>query len=321
MPRITGALAEHANKVDYGQFNESDPDKYVKSLIGLFGGLKRVITDACQAEKNTIWSNSNEASVPEKIAQTKPVVEKWNQGLVDGSFEILNACEALAASGPVDLTNLDVDALSIPDRLRSHLKRGIELTKEEFREFNELYEKAEKTTTVVKTRDKSSLEVPMVIFRECGNLSPLAITNICYSRLSPNTIAAVYAGSDRPYGGDQYDIGIKQETLALFSLENSPWVKAFNEAEAEARKRIFGNLDALVAGTEQPNAEQEAFLALFKNDVKGLDERWKKLRDGFKWTGHGEPTVFVSGGSLLAASKTSLLTVDEFNVIIAKMLP
>lgn len=317
MPRITAALAEHANMIDYGQFAETDPDKYAQSLQGLFGGLKRVLSDAQRAEMGKVWSS--DAPIQDKRMQATSIAEKWNKGLVDGSFEILNACEAQAAEGDIDLKALDIKTLPISEKMREHLQRGVDLSKQEFRDFNEAFASAERTITTVMTKEGNTISVPMIIFRGCDKLSPLVITNMCYSRLPPETIVAVFAGPDRKHGGDQYDIGIKQETTALFDL--NALVKPFNEAEERARKRVFtfSGLEALAAGVEEPNEEQKAILARFKLDAKGLSERWSKLRPGFEWTGHGDPTVAVAGGSLLAASNTSLLTVDEFTEILSRV--
>ena len=128
------------------------------------------------------------------------------------------------------------------------------------------------------------------------------MTNMAYMRMPPETIVAVYAGQDRKKGGDNYDIGMKVESLDLFDLTSLEAI--FNDAEREKREPILLSL-----------RQKEKEGTLSEEETKLL-KTWTTLRPGKEYLGIGDPTVCVAGGSLIAASKTSLLNAEDFRRVV-----
>ena len=302
LPAITEQLAEIVNLTDYGKFREADPEKYATSLPGVFGALKDQIMDMAREQSGAVWRDAT-LSYDEKRKKTAEISDVYHEKLITAVFEILNACNRQKLSGEdVDLAALDLDKIPVPEELRKMMKKGKELTIETRRVFDREFEKAEKREVTVQDKLGRSITVPLVIFAET-ELSPLEVTNLAYQRLAPEAIIAVYAGQDRTRGGDTYDIGIKPETAAdVFSLELLE--QPFNAAEAEKREPILAELDAKVAdGTITPE------------EKKRLD-LWRTPRKGKEHLGIGDPTVLVAGGSLIAASNTSLLNSEDFRRVL-----
>ncbi len=317
MPKITKQLGEFVNLVDYGRYEESDPQKYVKSLLGLFGSLKHVLQDRQGAKMKAIWSDELK-TVDMKRREAGELVASMSQELIERSIELLNACERFATeNGVVDLRNLEIDTLIVSSETKAMLEKGTVSSLEEIKKFDAEFERAERGTATVTAKDGRTLEVPTMLFAN-PDLSPLQVTNLCYQRMPPETIVAVYAGADRKHGGDAYDIGIKPETADIFDLKMLEM--PLNDAEESARKNLFSNLDALASGAEQPTQEQQKMLDQLRTNSRDLSERWKALRKGFEHTNHGDPSVVVAGGSLLAASNTSLLDAETFKRVVKETL-
>lgn len=281
LPAFTQRLGNFVNLVDYGRFSETDPDKVVRSLMGYFGALKSQTLGRMGAEMGAVWRS--DAPLAEKQARAQAVSEKFHGDLMKHMFAVYNACATSEAAGTmIDFANLDATGLMLPADTRALLEAGKKEVRADFEAFNVEFEAAEKMNVVIKTKEGADLEVPLVIFGHT-QLSPLLVTNMSYSRMPPETIVAAYAGQERTKGGDCYDVGIKPESLDLFNL-------TFLEIplnQAEATKR------AQVETSKRPEA-------------------WATLRKGKEYLGHGDPTVAVAGGSLIAASNTSLLSAEEF---------
>lgn len=302
LPAITGQLAEIVNLTDYGKFREADPEKYATSLPGVFGALKDQIMGTAKKESKAVWDD-DALSYGEKSKRTSEISDVYHEKLIAAVFEILNACNRQKLSGEdVDLAALDFDKIPVSEELRTMMKKSKELTIETRRVFDREFEKAEKREVTVQDKFGRSITVPLVIFAKT-TLSPLEVTNLAYQRLAPEAIIAVYAGQDRTRGGDTYNIGIKPETAAdVFLLELLE--KPFNVAEAEKRESILAELDAKVAdGTITPEEKERLDL-------------WRTPRKGKEHLGIGDPTVLVAGGSLIAASHTSLLNSEDFRRVL-----
>ncbi len=281
LPAFTERLGNFVNLVDYGRFSETDPDKVVQSLMGYFGALKSQTLGRMGAEMGAVWRS--DAPLAEKQARAQAVSDRFHGEMAKHMFAVYNACaKAEAAGTAIDFSNLDAAGLVLPAETKALLEAGKKEVRADFEAFNKEFEAAEKTRVTVRTKEGADIEVPLVIFGHT-KLSPLLVTNMSYSRMPPETIVAAYAGQERTKGGDCYDVGIKPESLDLFNL-------TFLEAPlnaAEAAKR------AQVAPEKRPEA-------------------WATLRKGKEYLGHGDPTVAVAGGSLIAASNTSLLSPEEF---------
>lgn len=297
LPPLAKQLAEHVNLVDYGRFRESDPDKYMNSLIGVFGSLKTELMKRNRTESGAIWGNQT-LSLDDKKKQSGAINETYQTRLTKAVFEILNACGKKVADGEeVDFTNLDTDSMELSEPVLEALKLGKERAKKEFEIFNREFENAEKRTFPVTNKEGKMMDVPVLIFGET-ELNPLVVTNLAYTRTSPETIVAVYAGADRKQGGDNYDIGIKPETLDVFNLN---FLEApLNETEAVRR------------GPELIKLHEKKAAGTLTADEQKLLDSWSKLRQGKEYLGIGDPTVAVAGGSLIAASTTSRLSREDF---------
>ncbi len=287
LPGFTERLGDFVNLVDYGRFSETDPDKVVQSLMGYFGALKSQTLGRMGAEIGAVWRS---ADIPqgEKPARAQAISDKFHGEMMKHMFTVYNACvKAESAGKTIDFTNLDAADLTLPADTKKLLDAGKEQVRADIEAFNKEFEVAEQTRVVVKTKEGADLEVPLVIFGHT-QLSPLLVTNMSYSRMPPETIVAAYAGQERTKGGDCYDVGIKPESLDLFNLTFLE--VPLNDAERAKREPL------IAAGN-------------------GL-EAWTTLRKGKEYLGHGDPTVAVAGGSLIAASNTSLLSSEEFRTVL-----
>ncbi len=96
-----------------------------------------------------------------------------------------------------------------------------------------------------------------------------------------------------------YDVGIQPD--AAYSLDIEGLCVALNKAEKEKR-------DAIYAKDEKDRTDKE----------NRLIEGWEKETERIGVSGSEQiitkdPTVLVAGGSLIAASRTSLLEPDDFS--------
>ncbi|MGA1192399.1 MAG: hypothetical protein ACO3XO_08975, partial [Bdellovibrionota bacterium] len=136
---------------------------------------------------------------------------------------------------------------------------------------------------------------------------PLAVTNLSYLRFPPEAVIGVFAGSERLGGGDAYNVGIKPETAqAIFSLDflASP----FSKREKDLRAPIITELTERESKGEISDEQRETL------------QTYQTLRPGFEHLEIGDPTVCVAGGSLIAASNSSLLKWDDFYTVISEQL-
>lgn len=316
MPKITKSLAEFVNLTDYGRYRELDPQKYAHSLLGVFVSVKSALMSKQRVEMGRVWGDASK-TVDAKRREAGEIAARYSQELVERSIEILNACEQMSGEAVVDMQALDTTTLPVSEKTKALLEEGMKTTIEEFEKFNAEFERAEKTTVKVRSKEGVMIDVPLVFFDQ-PDMNPLAVTNMCYGRMPPETIVAVFAGGDRKYGGDQYDIGIKPESTDLFDLKSLEM--PLNEAEEQMRQGLFGDLESMVAEDRSPTPEQQAALDRWKITPKDLLAKWKTLRPGFEHTGHGDPSVVVAGGSLLAASTTSMMSAERFRQVLAEQL-
>lgn len=309
LPPIAKSLAEHVNLADYGRLEIKDPEKYVKSLSGLFAGLKKAVLKRQSDELGPLFalpavSDEENAEKGKKIGAT---FEKYGKILTHAAIQLLNSCNKLYCDnkGKLDLADIDVDELYLGEKLKTLVKEGQEMSKEEYQKFMETREKAERGKIAVTNKEGKTIEVPVVIYTEV-DINPLAVTNLSYLMEDDNAIIAVYAGQNRKHGGDCYDIGIKPDTAGRFDLK---FLEApFNKAEAQKRKPLLAELNRKLA--ENSITEQE---------LQQL-KQWTALRQGFEYLEQGDPTVCVAGGSLLAASNSSLLDAEDFRKVIKKFV-
>jgi hypothetical protein len=297
LPKFTKKLGDLVNLVDYGRFSETDPEKFVKSLPGYFDSIKAVLFDSMYTEIGSVW-RSAEISSEEKSERARAVSDRFHAELTRQMFAVYNACaSAESKAGTVNFEDLDASGFTLSDELQELLNVGREQIRKDIEAFNGEFEAAEKRTVTIKTRDGSDLRVLLVIFGHT-KLSPLMAINMTYARQPPETIVAAYAGKDRTKGGDCYDIGIKPETLSIFDL--TVLEAPLNAAELAKREPLLRELkEKKDAGT-------------LTEDESNRLKAWTTLRKGKEYLGIGDPTVAVAGGSLVAASNSSLLSSEDF---------
>lgn len=295
LPTLAPALAEHVDRVDFGLYRV-EPERYVVSLAGVIGALKRVHDEGARAEVGPIFGDAA-LSREEKSERAGAVFERHQRELIEESFAVFNGCEAGARAGAVDLGDISPVVLGLRGDLKEKIEGGQVAALRDLEVFEREHGAAIRGTGYVVGKDGERRAVPVVIFDQT-DLHPLVVTNLCYMKESPETIVAVYAGSERK-GGDAYDIGIKPETAqGMFTLDSI--AVAFSAVEGELRKPLIAELRAKSeAGT------------ISADELRRL-EILTTPRKGFEHLKIGDPTVCVAGGSLVAASTNSLMTRSDF---------
>ncbi len=302
LPAITEKLAAVTNKVDYGRSNElgelyQDADGYVRTISGTFSALKSAYGKIASERI------AKEGFSPAILGETEAAQN-------EAYFAILNLANEKGIDVSGDVTALDAE---LPQDLRAILENGRAAVKEEYEISKQEYEAAEKGRAKVLNPEGKEVEVNLVIAK---SETPLSLTNYAYTQTSPDTIVAVYAGEDRK-AGDMYDIGIQPDQAKVIDMRGL--CLALNKAERQKRDAIYAKSEAersdaenkLIEGWEgQP--DREAFGGLNDMIEKGEVKEEDVLRK--------DPTPLVAGSSLIPASRTSLLTEDEFRKVVAEHL-
>ncbi len=295
LPTFAPALAEHVDRVDFGLYRV-EPERYVASLAGVVGALKRVHDEAARAEVGPIFGDGA-LSREEKSQRAAEVFERHQRQIIEESFAVFQGCENGSRMGALDLDDISPVVAGLPGELKEKIERGQEATSRDLEIFEREHGAALRGRGFVVGKDGERRAVPVVIFEQT-DLNPLLVMNLCYLKEAPETVVAVYAGPSRK-GGDAYDIGIKSETAqGSFTLESVAVV--LSAVEGELRKPLLAKLRAKSeAGTISPE------------ELKKL-EVLTTPRKGFEHLQIGDPTVCVAGGSLVAASTNSLMSREEF---------
>lgn len=297
LPAMADSLAAVTNSVDYGHSAEAGeeanrPENYVRRLPGIF--------DALKAEYTRL------ASERIKAEGFSPAILREAEAARNAAFfEVLNALEQNGLDPSGDLSGLDA-LLSAP--VRERLASGRELVYKDYEQFLSDFESAAKGRMRVSAQNGEEIEVNVVV---ASSLQPLGFTNRAYTRMTPDTIIAVFAGGERN-AGDHYDIGIQPDQVKVIDLRGL--TLALNKAEMQKRQVILAKPETERTDEEKKlvaswatGADREAFVGVKDMIVRGeLDADEIPLKD---------PTVLVAGGSLIAASGSALLSRDEFRAV------
>ncbi|MBD3281524.1 hypothetical protein GF391_02145 [Candidatus Uhrbacteria bacterium] len=308
LPAFAKELSEQVNLVDYGKFDISDPEKFARSAAGIFSGLKNIILARQSAELGPLFGlpEDTDELKSEKGKKIGACFAKHGNMLLETFIQFLNACNKLYCErkGELNLTDIDVNELALEQDLRTLIQEGQEKEKKEYEKFDQEQKKAERSEVTVTTKEGKKIQVPVVIF-EKPDANPLSIINKAYLIEDDNAIIAVFAGQDREHGGDCYDIGIKPDTAGRFDLK---FLEApLNQAEAELRAPIMAEL------------EEKRSNGIITDEEKAKLQKWKTPRQGFEYLQQGDPSVCVAGGSLIAASTTSLLSAEQFRDVLEEV--
>jgi len=296
LPDGTETLAELVNKIDYGRSNElgpvyGSPESYPKTLLGTFLAIKSEMDRLRQEEFNAKGFNP----------ALFDVYEAKGNAMI---FELLNKVLAQGIDVMGDISSVDS---SLSQEIQVLLPGGRENVRKGFEKFNEEFGRASILEAKVNRPDGSEADVGLII---ASSPEPLGFTNMAYTRVKPETIVAVFAGKERN-SGDNYDIGIMPDQAKVIDMRGL--CLALNTEEQKKRSVIIAKTErtadeqALVDGWAGQK-DREAFSGL--NDMIG---RGEVVADSIPVK---DPTVLVAGGSLIAASRTSLLTEEDFRRVL-----
>jgi hypothetical protein len=305
LPQMAKRLAEHVDLVDFGLLRVSS-DEYGKTLAGTLAALKKVHDEETREQLRTqVWSHPS-LSREEKTEASNGILAERQQQLTEDVFHLFNSCERLSLRDEFSLLNVSEALPLLRPELQSQIARGQSLLKNDLDTFERELRTALIGSGRVLDHTKTYREVPVIIFRNT-ELHPLAVTNLSYLRFPPEAVIGVFAGSERLGGGDAYNVGIKPETAqAIFSLDFL--ASSFSKREKDLRAPII---------TELTERESKGEIS---DEQRRTLQTYQTLRPGFEHLEIGDPTVCVAGGSLIAASNSSLLKWDDFYTVISEQL-
>ncbi len=322
LPVIAEDLAELTNKVDYGRLSTAemefaDPKVYANSLPGTIDSIKAAIDKECGGELGkSVFSNPAmkgpggrlNAEGVKLLGEIKAKYENKRNALV---FQLLNAINQQKISNPDFNIGRDINEMEekFSEEMRAYIESGRPMIMKNYEVFSEDFSKAERNKAAIKDKKGNDIDANVVV---AESKDPLLFTNLAYTRTSPDSIIAVYAGKERK-GGDMYDIGITPDQANTMDLRGL--CLSLNKAEKAKR-------DAIYAKPEDGRSPEEQ--ELIKNwegqgdrDVfSGIKEMISKGEISEDDVLKKDPTVLVANGSLIAASRTSLLTPEEFKKVI-----
>jgi len=325
LPAMAGELAEVANRVDYGRFDISDPKVFARSLPGTIDAVKGLLKERSGAELGAEVFSKPELKAPngrlnaEGVKKLEEISAKYEDRRNRAVFDLLNQLERAKRQDPAMRLDGDIDAVVavLPPDIQELVTEGRKKVIESHEKFLKEFEQAAKFKATIKDKRGRDLEVNMIV---ADSPEPLTFTNLAYLRTSPDTIVAVYGGKDRK-ASDNYDIGITPDMANAMDLRRL--CLALNAAEKVKRDAI----SAKPAGERTPE-EQEKAEAWEKQRAAGQTRKMFGNIDelvGRGEAGAGEiididPTVLVAADSLIAASRTSLLTREEFAAVMKKFV-
>jgi len=323
LPDMAGELAEVANRVDYGRFDISDPKVFAESLPGTVDAIKGILKERGGAELGAEVFSKPELKAPngrlnaEGVRKLEEISAKY-ENLRNGSvFELLNALEQAKKEDPAMRLDGNIDGVigRLPAGVQELITEGRKKVIESHEKFLAEFEHAEKLKAMFKDKRGRDMAANVIIGQ---SPEPLTFTNLAYLRTSPDTIVAVYAGKDRK-AGDNYDIGITPDMANAIDLRRLCF--ELNKAEKVKRDVILAKPAEQRAPDEQEKAaawEKQRAAGQTRKMFGGIDEMVARGEAAAEDVVDIDPTVLVAGDSLIAASRTSLLTGPEFAEVIRK---
>ncbi len=315
LPVIAKDLAEVINLGDYGE-DRQEPEAYVKSLAGTVSSVKGVMANRLKnALGKEVFGNPDMKDPatgrlkPEGVAKMNQLKADYENQGNKIAFELFNALNQLKIQDSSFDVKGDISQVQLSPESMEVIKAGREVFQKAVEDFLKDFEKAEKYTAVIKDRAGKDREVQFIV---AESKNPLSFTNMSYMRTSPDTVTAVFGGRDKA-SGDHYDIGITMD--AANTLDLSELCLAINQAERARRDMIYAKPEesrsdaekTLITNWEGQN-DREAFSGLNDKIAKGEIQSSQVVTK--------DPTVLVAGGSLIAASRTSLLSQEDFKTIL-----
>jgi hypothetical protein len=305
LPQMADRLGEYVNQVDFGRERmplnadrSPNVEAFAKSLSGVFCALKTSIDRERQNVLGPIFADKDK-SWDEKKVEIAAVNEIFQRELTARSFELLNRCEDAfrVSSGTLDFRNISLVVSTLSEETMRHIEAGSASFAKDMGVLKAELERSTRKEVQVRTKGGELRHVELIVIPQTA-LHPLQAANLVDYFVGPDAITAVYAGPNRTKGGDAYDIRVRPETVEMFDLKELEL--PLNRAEAKRREPELASLRAKVSEGTATADEQK------------LLSTWETPRQGFQHLGHGDPTVCVAGGSLIAASSSSRLTSDDF---------
>lgn len=301
LPAIAQELAEVTNRIDYGNFDITDPAEFIKTFSGIYGTIRNEVTIRFEEEKaEKGWSPALSA--------------KYEDMRNAAVFDVINALnEHKLSGGQMDLGG-DISLIieTLPPATRQLIEAGQPKYKESLEKFAHDFETALRFQTHVSTKDGGVMDVNLVVG---SSEEPLAFMLMAYPRMAESTIVAVYAGTNDKHI-DGYDVGIKPDMAKVIDLREL--CLALNKAERKKRDAIMAKPE-----TERTDKERELIATWEEQRASGRTrDMFTGIRD---MVARGEvsaddiididPTPLVAGDSLIPASRTSLLDKEEFQAV------
>ena len=240
LPSITPELARVINQLDYGKFPHRAPEAFTYSLPGIIGAVKKELLQKQGQELGAKVFSQPEMKGPDGRLNQKGGAEltrikKEFQDKINASvFEVLNSLNTHFAAGEqIDLSSdLTTYVEELPKAIKELIQTGQEASLEEYQQFLEVFEKAEKREIELVNSEGEPVKVQLVI---ADFHSPLGFTNMAYNVVAPESVIAVYGGAERSTG-DNYDIGIMPEQAGNIELKEI--CLALNRAEKLSAEKL-----------------------------------------------------------------------------------
>lgn len=330
LPAIAAELANLANGIDYGYHSLSSLDDFKKDLSGLFRLLTSFIEKKKQDDFNREASLSEKQEVVpidkctgKKTAEGERIFaqisqegdqrlgrlafdlfnEVSRQKFLDSDFSITSSCERIFSSAAGDLL--------------AALNAGLEIWKENFRKFEEEWQKKSEMTIRVPTKEGYNREINMVIIPGTA-MKTSETLGMALNRL-PESIVAVFGGPNRA-SGENYNIGITSKLGEEVDLSNI--CVGLNEAEAKAREAMVRNnrsLEDILRIPEGARSPDEKKIILWQTGTERFGQSGVVVSTDISLDQKRaiqvvtrDPTVLVAGGNLVAASYTSVIGLEGF---------
>lgn len=326
VPTIAEDLAKLASSVDYGKYSEVNPEAYldakvyIETLPGTIASIKDAIDKERGAELgakvfgNPAMKQPNGRLTKEGVSLLEATYTRFENEQNKAVFEVLNALNAHKQSHPDFNFSKSISAIEegYSPELRRILALGRPITEEKFAKLFEAHKEAVNNPehyydAKIPGQDGQPKDAKVLLY---DFDDPLTATNLTYSMEKPNTIVVVFAGKEHK-GGDYYDIGIVPDQAKEFDMRGL--CLAINKAEKAKRDAIYAKADADRTPEEQAlvkNWDSQPPRDVFDKGriADAIQKGWAQQSDIID----KDPTPLVSGGSLIPASRTSLLTKEEF---------
>lgn len=271
LPLIAKDLSEVGSLMDYAKFKMLSRN-YSSSLPG--------------------WVEAIEATLNEN--------DDYEKKLLGIIFEVFNVCNYEKKHN----SNFDIkkDMIRIEPFLNKeiieHLNRGKKKLKKEYANFSSEFNKAKKRDIEIKNKSGKLIKAKLLLVISHGY--PTTLLGFAQTKISPNTIVAVYGKKDGKMSN--YTVGILPDMAREIDLGDICVI--LNEEEKKLRDLIY-------AGDPK---EELGFNAKEMNKLKSIwnNEMPRLGMSGPRQVLEKNPTVLVAGGWLIVASRTALLRKKDF---------